>query len=156
MFFNDAIGMGEIGVGRESGTLRTFVGSCVAVALYDRRRKIAGMAHVMVPDSRGLGGQPGRFADTAVPEILRRLAELCRGESPRCLAKLAGGAKMFTFQTGIPIGEQNVMMIERILEQLDIPIVANCCGGEQGRRVSLDVATGMMTVETLGAEPIRL
>ena len=36
------IGMGEIGVARDGGMLRTFLGSCVGLALHDRRRRIAG------------------------------------------------------------------------------------------------------------------
>jgi chemotaxis protein CheD len=154
-FFAGAIGMAEIGVGRDDGQLRTFVGSCVGVAIYNRRRKLAGMAHVMLPESKGRKTQPGKFADTAIPELLRQLGALCRGEPVRWSAKLAGGAKMFAFQSGMTIGDQNVAAIEQLLGQLDIPILAKCCGGEQGRRIALDVATGTMTVETMGAEPQR-
>ncbi len=147
--------MGEIGVGQEDGLLRTFVGSCVGVAIYNRRRKLAGMAHVMLPESKGRENQPGKYADTAIPEMLRQLGGLCRGEPVRWSAKLAGGAKMFAFQSGMTIGDQNVAAIEEILRGLDIPVLAKCCGGEQGRRIAIDVATGTMTVETMGAEPQR-
>lgn len=147
--------MGGIGVGHDDGLLRTFVGSCVGVAIYNRRRKLASLAHVMLPESRGRSSQPGKFVDTAIPEMLRQLEKLCGGESVRWSAKIAGGAKMFAFQSGMTIGDQNVAAIEQILAQLDIPILAKCCGGEQGRRIALEIATGTMTIETMGAEPQR-
>ena len=147
--------MGEIGVGRDDGQLRTFVGSCVGVAIYNRRRKLAGLAHVMLPESKGRESQPGKYADTAIPELLKQLGGFCRGETVGWSAKLAGGAKMFAFQSGLTIGDQNVAAIEKLLSELDIPILAKCCGGEQGRRIALDVATGTMTVETMGTEPQR-
>jgi len=145
-----AIGMGEIGVARDGGVLRTFLGSCVGLALYDRRRKIAGLAHVVLPDSRGQGNQPGRYADTAIKELLTRLRELAQGEPLQVTAKLAGGAKMFGFQTGVTVGDQNVRAIEQLLSAEGIAIIGRCCGGEHGRRMSLDVASGIVTIQTVG------
>ncbi|NBS32336.1 MAG: chemotaxis protein [Planctomycetia bacterium] len=154
-FFAEAIGMGELGVGQTDGLLKTFVGSCVGVTIFNRRRKLAGLAHVMLPESRGQSSQPGKFADTAIPEMLRRLEKFCGGETVRWSAKIAGGAKMFAFQADTTVGDLNVAAIEHILAELDIPILAKCCGGKQGRRIAVDVATGTMTVETIGAEPQR-
>lgn len=147
--------MGELGVGQTDGLLRTFVGSCVGVTIYNRRWKLAGLAHVMLPESRGQNSQPGKFADTAIPEMLRQLEKLSGGKKIRWSAKIAGGAKMFAFQTDTTIGDLNVAAIERILAKLDIPILAKCCGGKQGRRIAVEIATGTMTVETIGAEPQR-
>lgn len=147
--------MGELGVGQTDGLLRTFVGSCVGVTIYNRRWKLAGLAHVMLPESRGQNSQPGKFADTAIPEMLRQLEKLSGRKKIRWSAKIAGGAKMFAFQTDTTIGDLNVAAIERILAELDIPILAKCCGGKQGRRIAVEIATGTMTVETIGAEPQR-
>ncbi|NBT12949.1 MAG: chemotaxis protein [Planctomycetia bacterium] len=144
----DAVAIGRIGVATQ-GMLRTFVGSCVAVALLDRRRGLAALAHVMLPASHGAATPPGKFADTAVPEMLRLLAERA-GEAPACTAKLVGGARMFAFGTGTPIGEQNVAALEHALAVARIPVIARDCGGDCGRRVSVDVATGAVTVETVG------
>lgn len=145
-----SIGMGEIRVARDGGTLRTFLGSCVGLVLLDRRRRIAGVAHIVLPDSRGQGQPPGKYADTAVSETLRLLRELARGEELHLSAKLAGGAKMLPFQTTPTIGEQNVQAVERLLAAEGIAIVGRCCGGEHGRRLLVDVATGVVTVETVG------
>jgi chemotaxis protein CheD len=152
-FFSGAIGMGEIGSAHDTGVLRTFVGSCVGVALYNRRLKIACLAHIMLPESKGRSSQPGKFADTAIPEMLRQLKQLSHGQTVRWSAKMAGGAKMFAFQSGMTVGEQNILAVEQILGNLDIPLLGRCCGGTQGRRIALDVATGTMTIETMGGNP---
>ena len=152
-FHGTSIPMGELGVARDTGTLRTFLGSCVGLALYDRRRKIAGLAHVVLPESRGQTQQPGKYADTAVRELLRLLREMADGAPLQVTAKLAGGAKMFGFQSGVTIGDQNIRAVEQLLAAEGITITGRCCGGEHGRRMSLDVASGVVTIQTVGISP---
>lgn len=154
-FHANAIGMGEIGVAQGAGSLRTFVGSCVGLAIYCQREKLAGLAHIVLPDSKGKGEPAGKYADTAIPEVIRLLEDLAGKRSLRLSAKLVGGAKMFAFQKGITIGDQNVAAVERILGDRGIPVLARCCGGEKGRRISLDVGTGAIRVETMGF-PVEL
>jgi chemotaxis protein CheD len=155
-FFTNAIGMGEIGVASDGEMLRTFVGSCIGVAIYNRRRKVAALAHIMLPQANGQTEQPGKYADTAIPEMIRQLNKLCHEEPTRWSAKIAGGAKMFAFQSGMTIGDQNVAAAEKILNELDIPVLASCCGGDQGRRLCLDVSTGMLTIESINAAPRQI
>lgn len=155
-FFANAIGMGEIGVASDGEMLRTFVGSCIGVAIYNRRRKVAALAHIMLPQANGQTEQPGKYADTAIPEMIRQLNKLCHEEPTRWSAKIAGGAKMFAFQSGMTIGDQNVAAAEKILNELDIPVLASCCGGEQGRRLCLDASTGMLVVESMNANPRQI
>ena len=81
--------MGEIAVADVEGVLCTLLGSCVGVILYDRSNSIGGLAHVVLPDSRGKSELPGKYVDTAIPELLRQLDEA--GTNRRSLrARLAG------------------------------------------------------------------
>ena len=146
----DSVAIGQIGVAIGSGVLRTFVGSCVGLVLHARNQRAAGLAHVMLPSSNGRGSPPGKYADTAVVETLRMLQEATDVPTLSCTAKLVGGAAMFAFQSGMPIGEQNVLALEKILGELGIPITARLCGGQHGRRLAVDVVTGVVTVETAG------
>jgi chemotaxis protein CheD len=146
----DSIAIGQIGIARGGGVLRTFVGSCVGLVLHARSQQAAGLAHVMLPASNGRGSPPGKYADTAVAETLRLLREATGQPALACTAKLVGGATMFAFQSGTPIGEQNVLALERILGELGIPITGRLCGGRHGRRLTVDVVTGAVTVETAG------
>lgn len=145
-FLQNAVGMGEIAVASDSGTLRTLVGSCVSVALYDPGLRLAGLAHILLPESHGRTEEPGRFADTAIAELLRQLNKLSRDKQPHWKANIAGGAAMFPGHEKVTVGTQNIAAVETLLRKNRIPIVAKACGGEQGRRVSIDVATGSMNV----------
>jgi chemotaxis protein CheD len=144
----DSIAIGQIGVASGRMTLKTFVGSCVAVVLHSSRHAAAGVAHVMLPASQGREAPPGKYADTAVPETLRLLREATGDPVLECSAKLVGGAKMFGFTKGIPIGDQNVAAVEKVLRELGIEVVGRSCGGQHGRRVTVDVETGIVTVQT--------
>lgn len=145
-----SVPIGGLATGRERGSLRTFLGSCVGLALYDRRRHLAGLAHIVLPDSAGTGTPPGKYADTAVPALLAELTALASGERPRLTARLIGGAKMFAFQSGPAVGDQNVEALEKLLDAAGIPVVARDCGGGKGRRMTLDISSGQITIESVG------
>jgi len=63
---------------------------------------------------------------------------------------------MFATHLTETIGKQNIEATEKLLAELQIPIVARHCGGEQGRRVSLDLAPGVVTIAVVGSDPIQL
>lgn len=148
--------IGGLATARRSGSLRTFLGSCVGLALYDRRLQLAGLAHVVLPDSSGNGSPPGKYADTAVVALVAELSALAGSQTLRLTARLVGGATMFAFQSGPPVGELNVEALEKFLKQADIPIVARDCGGGHGRRMTLDIASGQITIESVGNAPKQL
>ena len=49
------------------------------------------------------------------------------------------------------IGRTNQEAVEQILSDLRIPVVARDLGGETGRHVTLDTATGLVLVRAPGA-----
>jgi len=155
-FHAGSVPMGGIAVARDSGTLRTFLGSCIGVALHDRRLAVAGLAHVVLPRADGRTDHPGKYADTALPELLHRLRGIADGRAVRPAAKLVGGARMFAFRSATAIGEENLAAVEEVLASLGIPVLGRACGGSRGRRMSLDVASGTVTVEAVGAPPETL
>lgn len=152
-----SVAIGQIAVAAAPVQLRALLGSCVGLALHDRVAKLGGLAHVMLPSSRGATDSPGKFADTAVPalvsELERRLGRPGRG---RFVAKLVGGACMFQIQAvgnphpGLNVGRQNHEALEQILNALQIPIIARDLGGTTGRRMTLDTATGLVTIKVPG------
>lgn len=118
------------------------LGSCIGLALIDRRRKVAGLAHIMLPDSstRSDTTAAGRYADLAIPAILNDLGKLGAQRS-MLEAVLVGGAKMFALGgESLDIGARNNEATRSILHGLRIPIVAAETGGTNGRtiRVYLD------------------
>ncbi len=150
-----SIRMGEMCVAGAGNSLRTLLGSCVGVALHDRRRKIGGLAHIVLPDSRGKVDRPGKFVDTAIPALIEQMEHL-GGQRLTLTAKIAGGASMFSTTVAANIGLQNIESCEQLLRNLRIPILAKHCGGEQGRRMTLDTENGIVLIEIVGQDPIEL
>ncbi|MBN2580741.1 MAG: chemotaxis protein CheD [Pirellulales bacterium] len=141
------VGMGEAAVARKTGRLMAVLGSCVGVTLYDPRRQLGALCHVVLPQSNGRDDLPGKFADTAIPWMVRTLAGY--GASSSALAaKLVGGAQIFQQKGPIQIGEANVGAVLRALESAAIPVVARDVGGTHGRRMCFDVASGEIAVES--------
>lgn len=149
------VGMGEIEVVSGSLVLKTLLGSCIGLVLHDSRLQVGGMAHVILPRSEGNSGPPGKFADTAVAELLR-LIESQGGRPRHLVAKLAGGSNMFSTSSANRIGDQNLAAIESHLLSFGIPVLGRHCGGNLGRRMTFFVETGRVTVDILGTPTIEL
>ena len=157
----ELVPMGGIGVGSSSGVLRTLLGSCIGIALYERRLKVVGLAHVVMPDSMGRTSSLGKYADTAIPETIRKMMTLAGvgGKRLDLSAKIAGGANMFAQTSGtgtVPIGEQNRIAVEEVLKKLNIPILARHVGGTTGRRMLIDIATCTVQIQVVGQSVIEI
>lgn len=130
------------------------LGSCLGVVLYDKTTKICGMAHVMMPDSTKISKNSNRmkFVDTCLTDMYEEL--LAAGaKRVNLVAKIAGGAKMFSYQspnTHMNIGDQNIEAVHRILRQWNIPIVAEDVGNNYGRTIEFDTETGELSVKSVG------
>ena len=121
--------------------------------LHDRAAKLGGVAHIVLPDSRGAVDQPGKFADTAIPGMIADLERLLgRNSRGRLTAKIVGGASMFQTGPAMNIGKMNQAAVDQILAGLGIPVLARDIGGGAGRRLTLDVLTGIVTIRVPGGE----
>ncbi|WP_332449541.1 chemotaxis protein CheD [Methanoculleus sp.] len=128
------LGLGELRVGTcPMGTIG--LGSCVALILHDRRRSLAGLAHIMLPESRGSADRPGKFADTAVSALLEEM-ERAGGMKFATTAIVVGGASMFEFSaSALNIGERNTAAVKGLLLERGIKIEHEETGGRVGRSV---------------------
>lgn len=136
------VGVAEYYVTHNPHTLVSFgLGSCVGVALYDVKKKIGGLAHIMLPESAAVTrkGSPGKYADTAIKAMVKEMERL--GSVRRDIrAKVAGGACMFSIPgainprnipgpcLGIQIGERNIEAVMKTLKELKIPVMAKDIG----------------------------
>ncbi len=152
-----SVAIGQWAVAAAPAKIRTLLGSCVGVVLYDRVAKLGGLAHIVLPSSRGVDRPPGKYADTAIPAVIADLERRLGGKvRSRLIAKLAGGASMFQLDPSLRdnsrlnIGQQNQEAIEQILADLMIPVLARDLGGTSGRRLTLDTASGIVTIKVPG------
>lgn len=149
-----AVGLGEIAAAEQDDLLVVYgIGSCVAVIIADRELPIAALAHVVLPDSGGaplLASQPARYADTAVPEVRRRIVAL-GARATHLGAILVGGASLFGLSG--EIGRQNVAAVEAALRAERIPVLQQEVGGTNGRTLQFRPSTRQLSIQvrSLGA-----
>ena len=151
--------MAGIGVAQNHGTLRTLLGSCVGVALFERKLKLIGLAHIVMPDSLGRNQPAGKYADTAIPETICQMKRLAGKLQLSLTAKIVGGANMFAHVLTInsnTIGDQNIAAVEKALAALQIPILARHLGGTFGRRMVIDVESSNVQIHVVGQTVVQL
>lgn len=149
------VGIADMNIVQAPYEIRTSgLGSCVGVVIYDSFKEVAGLAHVMLPDSslaRGDNFNIAKYADTAVQELVKRLIQ--KGARPLHLkAKLAGGAQMFQFSNGsemMRIGPRNVEAVKKQLALLNIAVVAEDTGGNSGRTIQFNPKTCILHIRTV-------
>lgn len=149
------VGMADLNVAHVTGVLKTTgLGSCVGLTLYDAKAKVAGMAHVMLPTSdiaREGTLNVAKYADTAVPELIRKMVALGAMKS-RMEAKMAGGAQMFAFSGNsdtMRIGPRNVESTKEMLKSFSIPLKAEDTGANYGRTIEFDCETGILVIRSV-------
>ena len=143
----------DFAVGRGEGVISTIgLGSCVAIAIYDKLTRVGGMAHVLLP-SEGLSRDKenrAKFPGSAVPLLLEEMKKL--GARGPYTAKIAGGSSMFGAllpSGGINMGERNVLSSRQALSEAGIPLAAQDVGGDYGRSVYFHLDDGRMLVRSL-------
>jgi chemotaxis protein CheD len=153
--------IGDVRVGGQRSLLYTIgLGSCVVVALYDADRRIGGLAHAMLPEpSSGRRDAPlGRFATTAIPELVRLVCERGAARS-RLRARITGGASMFRDVLegdGLRLGRRNVEAARESLARLGIPVVAEDVLGGHGRSVFFRTTDGHLLVTSVQHDDVVL
>ncbi len=147
------VGIADCNVVKGTGKLVTYaLGSCVGICLYDANSRVAGLAHIMLPDSKALSQntQTKKFADTCIVELVKMMEQI-GAKKLFMKAKIAGGAQMFAVKSDSQIaniGARNVEAVKKTLASLSIPIIAEDTGLNYGRTQYFDVETGQMTIKS--------
>ncbi|MGM9943645.1 MAG: chemotaxis protein CheD [Lysinibacillus sp.] len=149
------VGIAQMDVVKAPNTIRTSgLGSCVGVVLYDESKQIAGLIHVMLPDSslgRSDAVNVAKFADTGIKALIE-LLKLEGVHAFKLKAKIAGGAQMFQFTSdkdSMRIGPRNVEAVKAELRKNSIPLVAEDTGGNSGRTIEFDPITSKLNIRTV-------
>ena len=143
--------IGELAVSRTPGTVLSTIGlgSCIGLVLMDAERRVVGLAHIMLPESRGPERDPARYADAAVPALIRALVGV-GGRPQRLEAVLVGGAQLFA-ASHLEIGVRNAEAVEAALTAAAIPVRARATGGDAGRSVWVSIDELSVTVRAADA-----
>lgn len=151
------VGMADANVCVPPDAITTLgLGSCVGIVLYDPVKKVAGLAHIMLPDSTKIMNNSNKykFADTGIDELIKEMIKIgaVRGN---LVAKIAGGAQMFSFSNNLEmmrIGDRNVEATKEKLKSLGIRILAEDTGANYGRTIEFYPETGKLHIKSVGKE----
>jgi chemotaxis protein CheD len=149
--------MGEMCVSSTAGDelVAIGLGSCIGLAMVDRAAHVAGLAHVVLPESGGAAGPAPKFADLAVPALLDAVRR-AGGRKDRLEVVLVGGARMFAMGGGLDIGARNDAAVREALHQRGLRVRAAETGGSSGRTVRVHVADGTVLVHQAGGKPVAV
>ena len=145
--------LANIGSGNASTALSSMLGRSVDITVPAAR--VLPMA-----DAVPAGGNPAenkrKFADHAVPELVRQVVAR-GGRRLRLEAALVGGASMFvTSSTTLEVGQRNEAAVREQLKALRIPVIAAETGGKRGRTVRVYVPSTTVTVREAGGSDHEL
>lgn len=135
------VGMGQLYVGSHGEQLQALLGSCIGIAFLWRKGGCCGLAHCLLPEAPGMGGELGaRYVSQAVPSLLRlmgaRVADYADIE-----VVLAGGASMFgKSSTRLQVGQKNVEAAQKYLTRCGLQVSFCALGGQRGRQLLIDCA----------------
>lgn len=154
-----SVGIADMKMTRQEGILITYaLGSCIGISFYDPMIKLGALLHIMLPEkNQASDSNILKFADSGIQETLRKFCAF-GGVKRRTVCKIAGGAKMFEMKGpgGLGnIGERNALTVKRILTAEGLRISGEDTGGNCARTMLIDVATGQVSIRSVG-KPERI
>jgi chemotaxis protein CheD len=126
----------------EAQWVTTVLGSCVAVCFYDRKRNIGGINHFMLPYWNGDGLESPKYGNVAILNLFRKMLDI-GAKKEDIVCKIFGGAEVLGEQYSVfNVGQRNIELAYKIMDELGIPIVSSSTGGKQGRMILFNTGTG--------------
>lgn len=145
---------GEHAVGDARHRLRTLLGSCVSITLWQPQQRVGAMSHFLLPRRQrppapgGPAALDARYGEEALALMVQGLAR--QGVDARqCVARLFGGGDMFpepprparAGRSG-DVGRRNGEAARLLLQHLGVPVASEHLFGAGHRRIAFDIATG--------------
>jgi chemotaxis receptor (MCP) glutamine deamidase CheD len=129
--------------------VKTLLGSCISVCLFDPVSGVGGMNHFMLPRGGDNGNRADltRFGVHAMDCLIGAMLKL-GGDRRRFVAKCFGGAHVLdTRESEAGVPQQNIAFIRRFLADEGFRLVAEDLGGYDPRHVRFYTSTGRALVK---------
>ncbi len=142
--------IGEVYASREPTLIKTLLGSCVAVCLWDPVTRVGGMNHFLLPCSLDGGGdEPARFGVHAMDLLIGEMLK-AGADRTRLRAKVFGGAHVLDVpedEESVP--SQNITFALEFLKRDGFKLTGEDLGGCWPRRVHFQTDTGRAFVQRI-------
>ncbi len=127
------------------------LGSCLGITLYDPVKRVGGMLHAMLPDSKLHQSQGvtkiAMFLDSGMNELLLQLRKA--GVNERGLeCKVFGGSQVMSADKFFRIGDRNIETFKALSQSLGLRVSVWEVGGHVNRTIKFYLESGQVSVRT--------
>ncbi len=130
----------------------TILGSCVAVCLWDKKLKIGGINHFMLPYWNGRGLASPRYGNIAIVKLYEKMQSFACDDKD-IIAKVFGGGEVISSNSNLfQIGKRNIIVANELLRENKIAIVGKSVGGKFGRKIIFNTETGEVMQRFINSE----
>jgi len=146
------VGIADLKTAKAPDVLRTILGSCVGICMFDSSNKVIGLSHIMLAEKNTAEGNPMKYANTAIPMLLDEMIKT-GAVRDKITAKIIGGSTMFKMADNSmmsEIGRSNIRKVKEVLEALSIVITAEDTGGDFGRTIDFFSENGNVKIKSIG------
>jgi chemotaxis protein CheD len=126
------------------------LGSCIALAAWDPKTKVGGLAHFMLPKGPVNGSSPVKFIDSGLETFLDAF-EAKGAVLNRSVFRAAGAAAMLIVGGALAIGQRNADAMQAALKERGLQLSATALGGNAGRTVQLEVGDGRLLIKSVSS-----
>lgn len=140
-----SIHAGEIYASASGEVIRTLLGSCVSVCLFDPETRIGGMNHFMLPDGENAGRSAAAFGVHAMELLINRMMKL-GADRRRFVAKVFGASQL---HDDLGIAGENAAFAKFYLDAERIRILAHKLNGALPLCVYFDTGSGIAHVRAI-------
>jgi len=146
------LNIGDIVVSREPVILKTVLGSCVAVCLWDEKLRSGGLNHCLLPKDPGSSDRPSNYCLSSVDMLVGIMTQ--QGSDIRNLqAKLfGGGSVMQALSQSFNVGKENVSTAKKKLSEYGIPLISEFTMSSYGMGLLFNTKTGKVLIRSFGTE----
>jgi len=161
MLRNRIIGPGEYLVSDDPMDLLVAygLGSCLGIGMYDTRKNIGGLAHVVLPGViNGNVGNSSNYVDFGIQSLVKQMRSV-GASTENIIVCLAGGANMLvsiSSSNNFDIGSRNIEAALHILEKMNMKIIGQETGGNVGRTIRVYISDGRVTCRVIGGQEVNL
>ncbi|MEM7549427.1 MAG: chemotaxis protein CheD [Bacteroidota bacterium] len=135
-------------VSRSSYHIKTVLGSCVALCLFDMEKQFGGMNHYMLPVWNDEGLATPKYGNIANQSLLKKLISMGASKD-NLVAKIFGGANQLMKSDTYEVGSRNIHIAKEFLHHEGIKLMKSDTGGSRGRKIIMDSSNNKILLKYL-------
>ncbi len=136
---------GELIFSNQPLIVKTVLGSCVGICLYDKVKKVGGMCHYLLPKPFNQEAST-KYGSIAMPYLLKKFQSYGSDIKHLDASILGGSFVLFDEKEIFFVGDKNIDIAQEFVKKFSISVKMMNTGGEIGRSVIFNTQTGEILI----------